>query len=170
MSHLETDQRLAELAATISSSLTATLRKDFDTNIGYFDEKENYIFNLFAGNFLILLGDRSLSDKEMMDFLSDLRSVNISPKHVLSSYTNSQDKPYEETIQSLEADITDKKTRQLKQNISSPETRESFNLFISDSVYFFMKKCPTAYDLKTQHSFWRSLSNSLVHETIKSNK
>jgi len=169
MSHLETDQRLAELAATISGSLSSTLGKDFDTNIGSFDEKENYIFNLFAGNFLVLLGDRTLSDREMMDFLSDLKSVNISPMHVLSSYTNSQDKTYEQMVQSLEADVLDKKTRQLEQNITSPETRESFDLFISDAVDFFMKKCPTASDLKTQRTFLQYLSNSLVREAIKSN-
>lgn len=169
-SHLETDYRLTELSLAITSALSDILEDGFDNDIFSFDESHNYIFNQFAGNFLVILGDQTVSDSQAVSLFSRLASLDISPMHLLSSYSTNKDISYNETIRNLEADILNKKSKQLEGHIDSLETKESFDLFISDTVDFFMKKCPTSSSLESQRSFLKQVSNALARCAIISNK
>ena len=169
-SHLETDRRLAKLSSEISRAFEDILDDDFDNDISSFNKDHNYIFNQFGGNFLVIMGNQMLSDSQAVNLFSKLNSIDISPMHLLSSYSTNRDISYSETIANLEADILSKKSRQLEGHINSLETKESFDLFISDTVDFFMKKCPTSSTIESQRAFLQQVSNSLVRCAVISNK
>lgn len=169
-SHLETDQRLTELSAEVEDYLTDKFDISFNTDRFSIDDTHNYIFNRQGGEFLIVLGEKSLSPKEMFDFLTDINGVNITPMHVLSAYTTNQSIPYNQSIENLETDLKTKKRNFLEYSISTAQTKASINLFIADSVEFFINNCPNSSDINSQKEFLEQLVLSLTDQALNSNK
>lgn len=169
-SHLETDQRLSELSAEIEYYLTENFDLSFNNEIGFIKNSGNYIFNKMGGEFLIILGEKSLSSKEMFDFLSDINGIDIMPMHILSSYTTNRDIPYADSIQNLNDDLEHKKRDFLEYSIGTQQTKQSIDLFIADSVEFFMENCPNSSDVYTQKEFLEQLVMSLTNKALISNR
>lgn len=169
-SHFETDQKLAELSAEIEDSLYEICGIEFDTDIASFDESKNYIFNTKGGDFLIILGETTLSPKESFNFLSSINAVNINPMQIVASYSTDTSITYNEALNNISQDLNIKKSKLLESSLDTIETKESLDLFIADTVDFFMNYCPTSSDINSQKWFLEQLAVSLVNQAILSNK
>jgi len=169
-SHFETDQKLAELSAEIEDSLYEICGIEFDTDIASFDESKNYIFNTKGGDFLIILGETTLSPKESFNFLSSINAVNINPMQIVASYSTDKSITYNEALNNISQDLNIKKSKLLESSLDTIETKESLDLFIADTVDFFMNYCPTSSDINSQKWFLEQLAVSLVNQAILSNK
>lgn len=168
-SHLETDQKISELSSEIQDYLHDNCDIDFDTDISSFDEKKNYIFNQFGGEFLILLGEKSLTPLETFKFLTAINGVNILPMHIMAASSTDKELNYTDSIKSLQNDISKTKSGHLVNSLTSYQTKESLDLFISDSVDFYVKYCPTAFEIQSQREFLEQAILSLTDQAIKSN-
>lgn len=169
-SHFETDQKLSELSAEIENLLDDICDIEFDTEVSSFKKENNYIFNSKGGDFLVLLGEKSLSPKEAFKFISAINATDISPMHVVISYSTDRSISYRESLDNISLDLNNKKSNLLESSLNSLETKESLDLFISDSVDFFMNYCSTSSDINTQKKFLEQLTVSLVNQAIISNK